>query len=149
MSQQQVLVTGATGFVGASLVLDLLRSSDAMITCLVRDRPGEDPTERLTSHLIRTAEGYEETIREIDRLAGLARLEVWHLNDALRERSSRVDRHAHIGRGKIGREGFRRLVTDPRFAEHPMIIETPKYDARDREMDPVNLRLLRRLVGQL
>lgn len=58
MSQQQVLVTGATGFVGASLVLDLLRSSDAMITCLVRDRPGEDPTERLTSHLIRTAEGY-------------------------------------------------------------------------------------------
>jgi deoxyribonuclease-4 len=92
----------------------------------------------------RTAEGYDETLRELDRTVGLARVAVWHLNDAVRERGSRVDRHTHLGRGQIGREGFCRLVTDPRWADSPMILETPKEDAAGRAMDPVNLRLLRR-----
>ncbi|MBN2581882.1 MAG: deoxyribonuclease IV, partial [Planctomycetes bacterium] len=94
-----------------------------------------------------TAEGYEAMVAAIEGTVGLQRLKVWHLNDALRDRGSRVDRHTHIGRGHIGREGFRRLVTDPRFADVPMILETPKEDARGRAMDPVNLRLLRRLTG--
>ena len=96
----------------------------------------------------RTAEGYEETVGEIERTVGLERVALWHLNDALRELGSRVDRHTHLGRGHIGREGFRRLVTDPRFAAHAMILETPKEDDAGRAMDPVNLRLLRRLAGQ-
>jgi len=94
----------------------------------------------------RTAKAYQETIAEIDRTVGLKRLRLWHLNDALRDLGSRVDRHTHIGRGKIGRQGFRHLVTDPRFADCPMILETPKEDANGREMDPTNLRLLRRLA---
>lgn len=95
-----------------------------------------------------SAEGYKRAIAEIDRTVGLARLAVWHVNDCLRECGSRVDRHTHIGRGRIGREGFRRLATDPRFAAHPMILETPKEDDAGREMDPVNLRLLRRLARE-
>ena len=96
---------------------------------------------------LRSAEGYEATVAEIDRTVGLERLRLWHLNDCLKERGSGVDRHTHIGRGRIGREGFRRLVTDPRFADHPMILETPKEDDAGRAMDPVNLRTLRRLAA--
>jgi len=94
----------------------------------------------------RTPKAYQETIAEIDRTVGLEKLKVWHLNDAVGDLGSRVDRHRHIGRGKIGREGFRHLVTDPRFADCPMILETPKEDDRGRAMDPTNLRLLRRLA---
>jgi deoxyribonuclease-4 len=90
--------------------------------------------------------GYEATLAEFDRVIGLEHLRLWHLNDSLRELGSRVDRHEHIGRGKIGRAGFRRLVTDPRFAAHPMILETPKHNARGQEMDPRNLAVLRRLA---
>ena len=50
-----------------------------------------------------------------------------------------MDRHAGLGLGEIGLEAFRRLVTDPRFREHPMILETPKEDADGNPMDPVNL----------
>jgi deoxyribonuclease-4 len=96
---------------------------------------------------LRTPEAYQTTIAEIDRLIGLARLHVWHLNDSLRELGSRVDRHTHIGRGAIGRQGFRLLVTDPRFTAHAMILETPKENDAGRPMDPTNLRLLRSLAG--
>jgi deoxyribonuclease IV len=96
---------------------------------------------------LRSLDGYEATIREIDRTVGLERLKVWHLNDSLKDLGCRVDRHTHIGRGKIGREAFRRLVNDPRFADCAMILETPKQDDDGREMDPVNLRLLRRLLA--
>jgi deoxyribonuclease-4 len=95
---------------------------------------------------LRSQRAYRATIRRIDRTVGLERLAVWHLNDCLGEVGCRVDRHTHIGRGRIGREAFRRLVADRRFADCPMIIETPKADDDGREMDPVNLRLLRRLA---
>ena len=62
------------------------------------------------------------------------------------ERGSRLDRHEHLGRGRIGLEGFRLFVNDPRFALVPKIIETPKEDG-GRQMDPVNLGVLRRLAG--
>ena len=57
---------------------------------------------------------------------------------------SRVDRHEHIGKGKIGLEGFRLLVNDPRFAEHPMVLETPKE--KDLKDDIKNLGLLKNLI---
>jgi deoxyribonuclease-4 len=76
------------------------------------------------------------------RIVGIAHVKAFHLNDSVKELGSRVDRHAHIGRGKIGRGPFRLLVNDARFAKLPMILETPKVD----EMDMVNLRLLRRMT---
>jgi deoxyribonuclease-4 len=69
-----------------------------------------------------------------------------HLNDAKGERGSRLDRHEHLGRGRIGLECFRLFMNDERFAGVPKIIETPKEE-NGRQMDPVNLGVLRNLVG--
>ena len=95
---------------------------------------------------LRTKTTVEETLGRIDAAVGLARVGVVHVNDAKGALGSHRDRHEHIGRGRIGREGFRALVNHPALADLPFILETPKRDARGREMDPVNLRALRRLV---
>jgi len=89
---------------------------------------------------------YRRTVWEFDHIIGLKRLRAFHLNDSQKPQGSRVDRHAHIGRGCMGLEPFRLLVNDRRFRNHPMILETPKEGADGRDMDPVNLRVLRGMV---
>ena len=84
-------------------------------------------------------------MREFDRVIGLNRLKLFHLNDSKKPLGSRVDRHEHIGKGCLGLAPFRLIVNDPRFQETPMILETPKHDADGNEMDPVNLAALRGL----
>lgn len=93
---------------------------------------------------IRDEASYQATFAELDRLVGLERVKCFHLNDSQKDVGSRVDRHAHIGQGCIGVEAFRMLVNDPRFADLPMIIETPKGE--DMAEDRMNLALLRSLV---
>jgi len=88
---------------------------------------------------------YRATMAEFDRIIGLKRLRVFHVNDSKKALGSRVDRHAHIGQGCLGRESFRLLVNDPRFADRPMILETPKEDG-GRDMDAINLGVLRGLL---
>jgi deoxyribonuclease IV len=90
---------------------------------------------------------YRSTMREFDRVIGLKRLRAFHVNDSLKPQGSRVDRHAHIGRGCLGLEPFRLLVNDRRFRNRPMVLETPKEDGDNEEMDAVNLRALRDLVA--
>jgi deoxyribonuclease-4 len=92
---------------------------------------------------IRTPKAYAETMARFDRLLGLERLRFFHLNDAKQGLGSRIDRHAHIGQGEITVAGFRNLVNDPRFRNHPMVLETPKSD--DLHEDRENLALLRSL----
>lgn len=70
-------------------------------------------------------EGYERTVEEIAAMVGLDRLRAWHLNDSKKGLGSRVDRHADLGEGELGLPPFRWLVTDPRFAELPGVLETP------------------------
>ena len=89
---------------------------------------------------------YLATLREFDRLIGLKRIRAFHLNDSRRELGSRVDRHEHIGRGKLGREPFRLLLADRRFRRVPMYLETPKGQRGDTDWDVVNLRILRRMA---
>lgn len=91
---------------------------------------------------------YEATMREFDRRIGLKRLRLFHVNDSLKSLGSRVDRHAHIGRGSLGLEPFRLLVNDPRFRDRPMILETPKEEVDNDDMDAVNLAILRGLVKE-
>ena len=80
-------------------------------------------------------------MRSLEEELGLERVQALHLNDAKRELGSRADRHEGIGVGTIGRESFRRLVRDERFAGRPAILETPSgMQGWKRE-----LRLLRRL----
>lgn len=90
---------------------------------------------------------YEKTMREFDRVIGLKRLKLFHLNDSKKPCGSRVDRHEHIGKGCLGLEPFRLIVNDPRFQKTSMILETPKHNADGTEMDPVNLATLRGLCG--
>ena len=92
-------------------------------------------------------EGYTQTMAEFDRLVGLEQIKAIHLNDSLKPCSSKVDRHAHIGQGTIGRDGFASLMRDQRFIGIPMVLETPKGD--QDEMDRANLKLLRQLAGEV
>ena len=93
---------------------------------------------------IRTLPAYTQTMDEFDRLVGIGRIKFFHLNDSKQKLASRVDRHEHIGQGAIGLDGFRSLLNDPRFADHPMTLETPKGD--DLQEDRDNLLILRGLV---
>jgi deoxyribonuclease-4 len=89
---------------------------------------------------------YQATMRAFDRLIGLDRLRAFHVNDSAKPQGSRVDRHAHIGRGYLGLEPFRLLVNDPRFRDRPMVLETPKENQDGEDMDAVNLAMLRSLA---
>jgi len=89
-------------------------------------------------------EGYQETFRTFDEIIGLDRLVMFHVNDSKRERGSRVDRHAHIGKGMIGKRGFSHLMNDRRFGEIPKILETPK--GPEMKEDVHNMRVLRGLI---
>jgi deoxyribonuclease IV len=93
---------------------------------------------------IRTPKGWDKAMEEVESLFGLDQVVAFHLNDSKADFGSRVDRHEHIGKGKIGLEGFRHLVNDPRFRDVPGCLETPKSD--DLHEDVENLRVLRSLV---
>ena len=93
---------------------------------------------------IRSEEEYNRTMSCFDQKIGLNRLKFFHLNDSKRELGARVDRHEHIGKGKIGLEGFRLLLNDARFRNHPMVLETPK--GKDMKEDVENLAVLHSLL---
>jgi deoxyribonuclease-4 len=91
-----------------------------------------------------TPEGYAATMESFDRLIGLERLEVIHLNDSKGHLGSRKDRHEHIGKGYIGLDGFRHVLNDVRLAGLPGLLETPK--SADLHEDRENLAVLWSLV---
>ena len=93
---------------------------------------------------LRTAAAYTSTMMDFDDCIGLDRLVAIHMNDSKKPFGSRIDRHAHIGEGFIGKEGFRLLMRDERLRNVPKILETPKGD--DLEEDRMNLRTLRMLA---
>ena len=97
---------------------------------------------------LRTEETYQATMAEFDRVVGFDRLRLFHLNDSVKGLGSRVDRHAGLGQGMIGTTPFQLLVRDPRFADRPMILETPKENDAGEEMDPVNLGILRSFLSK-
>ena len=81
--------------------------------------------------------------QKIDATVGLNRLKGMHLNDSLRDFGSHVDRHWHIGEGKIGLEGFNALLHHPVFKDIPKIMETPKETEED---DPRNMKAVKSLM---
>lgn len=94
---------------------------------------------------LRNAEEIEKLIDKIHRLIDKNAVKLIHLNDSKKPLGSRVDRHEHIGKGKIGNEGFRILLSNPAFSDVPVILETPKKTDRD---DLMNLRRVKRLLRQ-
>ncbi len=90
-----------------------------------------------------SAEGYEETMRQVAATVGFETVRVWHMNDAKAARGSKLDRHEQIGKGTMGLEPFRRLLNDKRFAHCAFVAETPVDAPGDEER---NVRALKSLV---
>lgn len=95
---------------------------------------------------IRTPKGWDAAIHDAEKLFGTEQILAFHLNDSKTDLNSRVDRHEHIGKGKIGLEGFRHIVNDARFRDCPGCLETPK--SKDLHEDVENLAVLRGLVAK-
>jgi deoxyribonuclease-4 len=99
---------------------------------------------------IRTPEAYTKTMEAFDKMIGLDKIKCFHFNDSKHELGSNRDRHEHIGQGHIGKSGFAHFVNDPRWANHPAHLETPKTEedegGNEIEMDPINLKTLRHLI---
>jgi deoxyribonuclease IV len=89
--------------------------------------------------------GARKTFREFDRVIGRSRLVAIHVNDSKTGRGSRVDRHEHIGKGRVGLDAFRFIMRSPRFSKIPKVLETPK--GKDLAEDVINLKTLRRLAA--
>ncbi len=93
---------------------------------------------------LETEVGTKKTFAEFDRVIGLERLAALHLNDSKTARGSRVDRHEHIGQGKIGLPAFRVIMRDKRFRKIPKVLETPK--GKELREDGENMKTLRELA---
>lgn len=74
---------------------------------------------------IRTAQGWDDTLKEFERVIGLKHLYAFHLNDSIKGLGSRVDRHSALGEGQIGLESFKFLMQDARTKRLPKYLETP------------------------
>src|SRR5947208_10466075 len=88
--------------------------------------------------------GIRKTFREFDRVIGRDRLAAIHMNDSKTARGSRVDRHEHVGKGKIGLEAFRFIMRDRRFRKIPKVLETPK--GKDLREDVEHIKTLQALL---
>lgn len=93
----------------------------------------------------RTAAGVSKTVDELDRVIGLERVEVIHCNDSVTGLGSNRDRHANIGEGEIGEDGFRALLHEPRLAKLPFILEVPGAGGGP---DAEQVSILKRLAAQ-
>jgi deoxyribonuclease IV len=104
-----------------------------------------------TAHLfaagyaVHTADGLNETVRQLETTVGLKNVRLIHANDSKAAFDSRVDRHEHIGEGQIGVEGFRRIVRHPKLRTVPFICETPVDKPDD---DRRNIEMMRRLTAR-
>jgi deoxyribonuclease-4 len=74
---------------------------------------------------LKSKEGYHATLAAFDAIVGFEFLKGMHLNDSKKDYASRVDRHANIGKGFLGLDAFRLIMTDPRLKDIPLILETP------------------------
>ena len=91
---------------------------------------------------VASAEGLAAMVASADQILGLDLIKVIHANDSKGALGSHLDRHANIGEGKIGEEGFRRILTHQALRERPFILETPVDEEGD---DQRNMDTLKRL----
>ena len=116
------------------------------------DEPGNFGVCLDTAHIfaagydIRTKAAWKKTMAEFDSMIGIDNLHAIHCNDSLKPLGSCRDRHAHIGQGEIGIEGFRAIVNGRRIQNVPLILETPKGITEDgQDWDVINSSLLQEL----
>lgn len=101
-----------------------------------------------TAHLfasgydIRTLEGQDSLLNEFENLIGLNKLKAIHINDTNVPLGGKVDRHAVLGKGLLGKETFLNILREPRLKNIPLILETPDLDAKSESVE--SLELLKR-----
>jgi deoxyribonuclease-4 len=93
---------------------------------------------------ISTEKNFNSTVREFDDILGIGNLKLIHLNDSKGECGGKIDRHEHIGKGRIGVRGFSLLLNDQRLEHIPKILETPKFN--NDEADKMNLETVHNLL---
>ena len=93
---------------------------------------------------IREDRGTQKIVNEIEKYIGLDKVKLIHLNDSKGDMGSGIDRHEHIGLGKIGMKGLSQFINYQSFRDIPLILETPKKTAYD---DPTNLKKVRTMTG--
>jgi len=96
-------------------------------------------------YAIHTEGGWERTMRELEEIIGMEKVVAVHVNDSKREFGSRIDRHDHIGKGRLGDTAFRMVMNDPRLRGVPKILETEKSE--DMHEDIENMARLTALVS--
>lgn len=87
---------------------------------------------------LRTKAGVDKVFKQFDKTVGLKKLVLLHGNDSRVDFDSHVDRHWHIGKGKIGKEGFKTIINHPKLKKIDMILETP-----DATKDKMNLKTVK------
>jgi deoxyribonuclease-4 len=92
---------------------------------------------------IATPGGAKDLVDQIESKVGLEQLRLMHINDATDPLGSNRDRHAPIGKGEIGRKGFRAFLGEPRIQGVPAVLEGPGIDGHNVEKKDV--QLVRRL----
>lgn len=119
-------------------IIDMVDEKERMCVCID------------TAHIfaagydLKSEKGYKKTMKDFDDIIGLDLLKCFHMNDSKKELGSKVDRHEHIGKGFIGKEGFSNIMNDKRIAKVPKILETPK--GKEMKEDIENLKMLRSLM---
>jgi deoxyribonuclease-4 len=94
---------------------------------------------------LRNADEVARLVREVDCCVGRERLRLLHVNDSRDEPGSHRDRHEHIGRGTIGKEGLSNLLNHPDLSTLPLVLETPWESA---EQDRRNLAAVRAILSE-
>ena len=77
----------------------------------------------------------DRTFEEFDNKVGLDKLKIIHINDSKNEYDSKKDEHAHIGEGKIGKDGFELIINHKLLKDIPFILETPQFDGKDKDVE--------------
>lgn len=95
----------------------------------------------------RTLSSYEKLWLDFDSIIGLSFLKVIHINDSKKDIGSKVDRHEHIGKGKIGLTAFELLFNDTRFFDIPKILETPNALKEPFTEDKMNMATIYSLLS--
>ena len=133
---------GAGGTLGRSFeelaaLIEAAGGSDRLGMCL-------DSCHLLASgYDIRTDARLDETLEQCDREVGLSRLHSIHLNDSLSAFGSNRDRHAAPGQGELGLDGLATFLSEPRFDDLPVVMETGSDDGRITAADVTLMRELR------
>lgn len=126
-----------SGFAHLKRIIDSLEDAGNIGVCLDTAHTFE------AGYDIRTKAGLDSTLKELDDAVGLDRVKVVHFNDSLSPFGSHVDRHQHLGKGKIGLAALSRVINHPKLKNAAFIMETPKESEKD---DRRNLAAARKMV---